>query len=265
MRYLFAHWRNFEQAIAEKCVLLFLDYDGTLTAIAESPNKALLPKQTRTLLRRLSASSRCKLVIMSGRALRDIKERVGLTNIIYSGNHGLQMWGPGVQPHPPVSPAYKAVLKQIRTRLRKRLSLLKGVLIEDKELSIGLHYRQVNNAQISFVKTAFHQIAGPFLTSNRIKVTAGKKVLEIMPSGQWNKGKGVLWLLRTCRAARHFQSIVPVYVGDDITDEDAFKALKDTGPTVFVGPVKKSYADYYSKSTAEVFQFLERLISLLTS
>lgn len=96
MKYLFAYWNSVRRRIAGKYVVLLLDYDGTLTPIVENPNKALIPEQVKQLLKALSANHRCTLATISGRCLKDIKKKVGLKNIIYSGNHGLEIQGKSV-------------------------------------------------------------------------------------------------------------------------------------------------------------------------
>ena len=88
---------------------------------------------------------------------------------------------------------------------------------------------------------------------------AGKKVLEIRPPLAWDKGKAALWLLRKQELAYGRGNVVPVYIGDDSTDEDAFEALKGRGVTVFVGPPRLSAAQYYLKQTQEVTELMKRI------
>jgi len=263
MKHAIAHWDKFQRQIADKYVMLFLDYDGTLTPIVESPAKALISKQTKHLLKSLSSNYRCKLAIISGRALHDIKKKIGIRNIIYSGNHGLEIEGPSIRFEVPVSFNYKTVIKQIKKQLNKRLSPINGILLEDKGFSLSLHYRLVDKKRIPFVKTTFNEVVSPYL-NNKIKIKTGKKVFEIRPAVEWDKGEVALWLLN--RLKLHFgnRQILPIYIGDDVTDEDAFKALKDKGLTIFVGTTKKSHAKYHLKNTKEVFEFLRRLCSLLS-
>ena len=263
MKHAIAHWDNFQKQIADKYVMLFLDYDGTLTPIVESPAKALISKQTKHLLKRLSANYRCKLAIISGRALQDIKKKIGVRNIIYSGNHGLEIEGPSIRFEVPVSFNYKTIIKQIKKELNKRLSPINGVLLEDKGFSLSLHYRLVDKERIPFVKTTFNEVVSPYL-NNKIKTKTGKKVLEVRPPVEWDKGKVALWLLDKQRYILCGKSVMPIYIGDDVTDEDAFRALKNKSLTVFVGNPKKSHAKYYLKNTKEVFEFLKRLWSLFS-
>lgn len=262
MRYLFDYWDNLKKNLSHKHIIMFLDYDGTLTPIVKRPKEALISKDTRNLLDRLSKSPRCRLAIISGRALRDIKNKIRLNNIIYSGNHGLEIEGPKIRFKSPVSLEYKTTLKRIKNYLSKRLISIKGVFLEDKGLSLSLHYRLVDKKQIPLVKNIFHEATTIYLIRNKIKIKPGKMVLQIMPAIEWDKGKVVLWLLNRQRFILKGNNIFPVYIGDDVTDEDAFGVLKNKGLTVFVGRPKASQAKYYLKNSKEVMGFLRRTLAL---
>lgn len=264
MKHAFSHWEEFQKQLSDKYVMLFLDYDGTLTPIVESPDRAILQEQIRTVLKRLSCNSRCKLAIISGRTLKDIKKRVGIRNIIYSGNHGLEIEGPSIRFEVPVSFNYKTIIKQIKKELNKRLSPIKGILLEDKGLSLSLHYRLVGKKRIRFIKTIFDEIVAPYRARNKIEIENGKKVLEVIPPVRWNKGKVVLWLLSKQKLVLCGKPILPIYIGDDVTDEDAFRALKNKGLTIFVGKPKKSHAKYYLKNIIEVSEFIKGLNCILS-
>jgi trehalose-phosphatase len=265
MKNLFRHWDNLKKELSDKNIMLFLDFDGTLVPIVENPSKALIPEEIKGLLKGLSKNRRCRLAIITGRGLRDIKKRVGLKNIIYSGNHGLEIKGPKIGFEAPISPDYKAILRQIKNELKERVSPIRGALLEDKGLSLSIHYRLVSNKQIPFVKTAFYKVTAPHLRLGKIKTEIGKKVLEVRPGVEWDKGKAVLWLLSRQESTFPGKSILPLYIGDDVTDEAAFEALKNNGLTIFVGSPKKSHAKYYLNNTKEVFKFLKNLSSLLST
>ncbi|MBU4346356.1 MAG: trehalose-phosphatase [Candidatus Omnitrophica bacterium] len=262
MKYLFAHWDSFKKKLDNKYIILFLDYDGTLTPIVNSPAQAVIPVKIKELLSRLSQNPGCKLAIISGRALGDIKKMVGLENIIYAGNHGLELEGPKIRFQSPIRMRFKAFLKQIKNGLTKKLSSIKGVLIEDKGLSLSIHYRLVNKKKIALLKNILHKTIISYLARKRIKTKAGKMVLEITPPVKWDKGKVVLWLLARQRIFTAGKPFMPVYVGDDKTDEDAFKVLKDKGLAIFVGRPRKSHAGYYLKNTQETARFLKKILEL---
>lgn len=250
--------------LKNKNLMLFLDYDGTLSPIVQTPDRAVLPKRTKTLLETLSKKQKCKLVIISGRSLKDVKKRVGVGGITYVGNHGFQIEGPGIKLNKAVPQKYKRSLKKIKSDLIKRTSLIKDVFIEDKGLSFSLHYRMVDKKKVSLVRKIFRQVVCNYLTRNDIEVKNGKKLLEVRPTINWDKGKAVLWLLSKRQFISKNDKMLPIYVGDDVTDEDAFRVLKNKGISVFVGrPNKKSNAKYYLKSPKEVTYFLVRLKEIL--
>ena len=264
MKYLFAHWNSITRRIAGRYAVLFLDYDGTLTPIVKTPDRARIPEQIKQLLKALSANSGCTLTIISGRCLKDIKKKVGLKNIIYSGNHGLEIQGPNIRFEAPVAQGYKTILRKIKNRLKDKLSTIEGILLEDKGLSLSLHYRLTSKKDVPFVKETFYQAALSYLRLGKIKTETGKKVFEIRPAAEWDKGKAVLWLLSKLKSRSCAKPILPIYVGDDATDENAFRALKNKGLTIFVGNPKKSYAKYYLRNTPEVSKFLKWLNTLLS-
>jgi len=259
MKYLFDHYKKLKERLTDKNIMLFLDYDGTLTPIVETPGRAILREETRNLLKKLSNSRKLKLAFISGRSLSDIKNRVGLRNVIYSGNHGLEIEGPKIKFKSPVSPRYKTILRQIKMDLSKKLSKIRGAILEDKGLSLSIHYRQVDKKQIPQIKTIFHETVILYLVRNKIKIKFGKMVLEVRPPTEWDKGKIVLWLLARQIFSAKKGTVFPIYIGDDATDEDAFKALKNRGLTIFVGEPKESYAQYYLKNPKEVIDFLRRM------
>jgi len=256
VEYLFAHFNKIEELLRNKFILLFLDYDGTLTPIAEVPNRAVMSQEVSGLLQKLSKSPYCKIGIISGRSLEDIKNTVGMKGVIYAGNHGLEIEGPKIKFKSQVSPKLKLVIRNIAEDMRERLSNIKGVLIEDKGLTASVHYRLVDKKDIPILKKIISEVIGPYVVRDKIKIDSGKKVYEIKPPVKWDKGKVVLWLMARQQFAAGKREAVPVYIGDDVTDEDAFKVLKKKGLTIFVGEPGSSNAGYYLKNTKEVTRFL---------
>ncbi len=260
MRYLFGHWEEVERKLGKRPVFIFLDYDGTLTPIVQTPEKAFLPKDAKGLLEKISQVPGLKLAFISGRSLKDIKEKIGLKQAIYSGNHGLEIEGPKLRFETPVSARYKKILGQLKSDLGKKIADVKGAFVEDKGLSLALHFRLVKRSEVSRLKSAFHEAVNFCLAKNWIKIKEGKKVLEVRPVLEWDKGKVVLWLLSREKFRR--LDTLPVYIGDDATDEDAFGALKRMGLTIFVGLPKRSLVQYYLKDTGEVHEFLKRILKM---
>lgn len=262
MQHVLRKWDVIQGKLKGKYLFIFLDYDGTLTPIVKSPRLAVLSFETREILKKLAENPCCKIAIISGRSLQDVKSQVGLRNLIYSGNHGLEIEGPKIQYITPVSVAYRKILDDLKAILEKKIATFKGAFIEDKGLTLTLHFRQVQEKLLPMVKTAFHEVVIVYLVENKIKIKTGKKVLEVRPILEWDKGKVVLWLLSRQKFAKSNTEVFPIYMGDDDTDEDAFKALKHQGITIFVGGSKSSNAQYYVRNPNEVRELLERILKL---
>ncbi len=262
MEYLFSQWDKLKDRLSGKSILLFLDYDGTLTPIAKTPEKAVISREAKDLLNRLSKKSYCLVAIISGRSLSDIKTVVGIEDITYAGNHGLEIEGPKIKFESQVSPRLKSIIRHIYEDAVSKFSKIKGVLIEDKGLTISVHYRLVDGKDIQEFLSIFNEITGPYIVRDKIKINSGKKVYEIKPPVQWDKGKVVLWLMARQQFVSGKNKILPVYIGDDVTDEDAFKVLKRKGLTIFVGNPESSAADYYLKDAQEVARFLHLTLEL---
>ncbi|MEK6732920.1 MAG: trehalose-phosphatase [Candidatus Omnitrophota bacterium] len=262
MNYLFTQFSKIKELLRDKFILLLLDYDGTLTPIAQMPEKAVISNEAKELLQKLSKNHNFKLAIISGRSLKDIKNKVGIKNIIYVGNHGLEIEGQGIKFRTPVSPRSREVIRNVYKIITDKLSRIKGVLIEDKGLAISAHCRMLDNKDVPEFKRIFSKITAPFVMRGKIKITEGKKVLEIKPPVKWTKGNVALWFLARQKSALGENKVFPVYIGDDITDEDAFRALKNKGLTIFVGEPKDSAADYYVKNTEEAIKFLRAILAV---
>ncbi|MDD5156087.1 MAG: trehalose-phosphatase [Candidatus Omnitrophica bacterium] len=256
MHYLFDEWGDIKKRARGRSLFIFLDFDGTLTPIVKTPDKAELSAKFRTLLGKIAESQNLKLAFISGRGLADIKNKIGIKNAIYSGNHGLEIEGPKIKFSLFSLPGYRKTLERIKNDLKQNISSVRGIFVEDKGLSLSLHYRQAEKKLIPRIKTIFHETVISYLAGNKIKVRSGKMVLEIRPPVEWDKGRVVLWLLARQIFAAKKEDVLPVYIGDDVTDEDAFKALRNKGLTIFVGKPKESYARYYLKSPNEVMRFL---------
>ncbi len=259
MKYLFSAWEELGPLLQGAPLFLFLDYDGTLAPIAATPAKAKILPGNKKILEELSNTLGIKLAIISGREMGDIKSRLGLKNIIYAANHGLEIDGPRIKFKSQVGLKFRKTIKNIHDHLKNKLSEVRGALIEDKGLSLSLHYRMVKDAEVPRVKALFHELVIVPLVKNKIKVTGGKKVLKIRPAVKWDKGKVTLWLLARQQFNQGNKKILPVYIGDDLTDEDAFKALRNKGITIVVGKTSGSYAQFYLKDAVEVGEFLQRI------
>ena len=234
-----------------KCIFFFLDYDGTLTPIVSSPEQAILSEETKALLLDLKKNPKFLLAIVSGRSLRDIRKLVSLKRIYYVGNHGLEIFTPKKGTKQLIPEEVFRELARIRNRLNSEMKDIEGILIEDKGSILTIHYRNVDPKCVPPILMALKQeIKGSKIP---LGLGYGKMVFEIRPQSTANKGTAVLELLNQIDR----DEILPLYIGDDQTDEDAFKALKKIGITIFVGLPSHSSAQYYVEDSSEVHQFLK--------
>jgi len=230
-------------------LFLFLDFDGTLAPIVEDPDMAQMPAGTRDALRSLAGKENLSVGIISGRALRDVQERVGLKDIIYAGNHGLEISGPGLSLVNPTAAMQVARLRELAQDLRNRLLHIPGILLEDKVLTASVHFRKAPANFREEIRRIVEAAVGS--TGDLFCVTRGLEVFEIKPRVNWNKGSAVRWIQK--RLAKG--PALTMFLGDDITDEDAFAALPD-GITVRVGPHGKTSARYHLETQESVPEFL---------
>ena len=233
-------------------ILLLLDFDGTLAPIVERPELAKLPQATRSLLLALDAEPRVSVAVISGRSLADLRKRVGL-ELIFAGNHGLEIEAPGLTFRPPDLTGTQPLMPTLASDLSKRLAAINGVLVENKGPSLSIHYRNVNDERVADVLDAVTSAWTPH--SQLLELHKGKKVLEIRPRVEWNKGKAAQWILEHVGD----EGVLPVCIGDDTTDEDIFRALPDS-ISIKVG--EEDTAARYRVSTPEqVRLFLHEILT----
>jgi trehalose-phosphatase len=236
---------------------VFLDYDGTLTAIVSDPKKALLSDSMRQTLQALAM--RVSLAILSGRDLDDIRRRVAIDAIVYAGSHGFDIAGPhGLRRQQATNflPALDAAEKE----LLEKLAGIAGAFIERKRFSIAAHYRKVSENDFPKLEDAVSEVVA---RHRELRKMEGKKVYELLPFIDWDKGKAALWLLENL-GLKHGK-VRPIYIGDDRTDEDAFRALEQRGVGILVSEKPRATAANYSlKDPSEVERFLRNLIATLT-
>ena len=238
-------------------IFLFLDYDGTLVPIRKLPALAVISPETRKLLRQLSEQKKITLVISTGRAHADINRLLGLKNLTIVSNHGFQIHYKGkTWVHPKVNKILP-LLNELSRKLNVLGKSINSVLVENKKYTVTVHYRNVPVDQINVVKNLVASMSEKYFPF--VKITYGKKVLEIRPNIVWNKGLAVQKVLRTFHAQKKKYSAV--YMGDDTTDEDAFKVLGRNSLTVKVGSSKKTLAKYFVRNTDEVLQFLKIIVN----
>ena len=235
---------------------VFLDYDGTLTPIVSHPEDAWLSESMRQTLR--SLAGRVPVAILSGRDLDDVRGRVLVDGIVYAGSHGFDIVGAGGLRRE-LGAAYLPVLDTAEMELREALDEIPGAQLERKHFSVAAHYRNVNADDALKVAIAVDALAARHRELRRIN---GKKVYELLPDIDWNKGKAVLWLSDTLELERG--KAFSIFIGDDRTDEDAFRALEERGVGILVSEhPQATAANYCLNNPEEVERFLRELIACL--
>ena len=255
-----AHGDELAGRLAGRVPAVFLDYDGTLTPIVDRPEDAVISQGMRNAVRRLAR--RCPVCVVSGRDRRTVQQLMGLNDLTVAGSHGFDIWSPEGTIERTVGAEFEALLAEVKARLQEELGPIGGALVEPKRSSVAAHYRLVTDKERPKVKEVVDTILAEH--PDELRITPGKMVYEIQPKLDWDKGKAVLYLLRTLNLDR--EDVLPFYLGDDVTDEDAFGALAGHGISIFVGSVddpevagRTTAADYILLSTEEVRQFLDTL------
>jgi len=236
--------------------LLFLDYDGTLVSIQRTPDRVVLSRRRKRFLEALS--ERMFVCVVSGRSLADIRRRVGIEGLAYIGNHGLEArWGRRTWVHPQAKkrpPALGRLLKRIEARTER----FPRLLVENKGVTGSVHFRRLDPALVAplkrIVAEEVRREGGIFM------VTEGKKVLEIRPDIDWDKGLGIRKLMNWLPRER---GTVRIFIGDDRTDEDTFLALGGDSITIHVGHGRKTRARYRLADVERVWTFLAHCLRLL--
>ena len=241
---------------------VFTDYDGVLTPIVDRPEDALISASMREVLRELA--SRCPVCVVSGRDRAVVQELMGLDDLVVAGSHGFDIWSPeaGTLEHEAGS-AQEGLIENVTAELDQAVGGVPGVAIEPKKISVAAHYRLVaDEGDRAKVREAVQQLLAE--RPDDLKMTPGKMVYELQPKLDWDKGRAVLYLIDAL--GLDGDDVIPLYLGDDITDEDAFQALKGRGIGIYVGSQtdperdgRSTAADFVLDSVAEVERFLDGL------
>jgi len=250
--------------------VIFLDFDGTLAAITENPSDTFIPPETREAVEHLRTV--CPVAVVSGRDLDDVRHLVGVEGIHYAGSHGFDVVEADGDRHRKAS-EFKPDLERAADELDRALEDLPGAFLERKAFALAVHYRMLEDpARESDVEEA---VDGVVAEEPRLRKTGGKKIFEVRPDVEWDKGKAVALLSGLVEAEEddppsegggdgrgNDRSVVPLYIGDDLTDEDAFRAIADHGVGVVVRGEeddRETAASYVLADPALVREFLERL------
>ncbi|CAK7337042.1 unnamed protein product [Dovyalis caffra] len=254
-----------------KRIALFLDYDGTLSPIVENPESAFMSDDMRSAVKKVAKYF--PTAIISGRSRDKVYEFVGLTELYYAGSHGMDIMGPVRQSvsedHPNCmkstdkqgnevnlfQPAreFLPMIDEVLSSLVKSTENIKGAQVENNKFCVSVHYRNVDEENWTAVWECVQDVIKKY---PRLRMTHGRKVLEIRPMIDWDKGKALEFLLESLGFS-NCDDVLPIYVGDDRTDEDAFKVLRERncGYGILVSRSPKESNAYYSLRNPSEWEF----------
>lgn len=249
-----------------KQIVMFLDYDGTLSPIVNDPEQAFMSEAMRTTVRKLARYF--PTAIVSGRCRDKVYNFVRLGELYYAGSHGMDIKGPskgskhkkGTQAvlFQPAS-EFLPMIDEVYQQLLEIIKSTPGAMVENNKFCVSVHFRCVDEKKwIELAK----QVGSVLEGYPSLRLTQGRKVLEIRPTIKWDKGKALEFLLESLGYA-NCSDVFPVYIGDDRTDEDAFKVLRQRGQGfgILVSKAPKdTNASYSLQEPTEVMAFLRRLV-----
>uniref|UniRef100_A0ACD6AKB7 Uncharacterized protein n=1 Tax=Avena sativa TaxID=4498 RepID=A0ACD6AKB7_AVESA len=262
---------KFDQIVAAskgKRIFMFLDYDGTLSPIVDDPDAAFMSDTMRLALR--SVAKQFPTAIVSGRCRDKVFDFVKLAELYYAGSHGMDIKGPAKASRHTKAAKAKGVLfqpasefipmiEQVNESLVEKTKCIPGSKVENNKFCVSVHFRCVDEKSWSTLADIVKAVLKDY---PKLKLTQGRKVLEIRPTIKWDKGKALEFLLESLGFA-DCSNVLPVYIGDDRTDEDAFKVLRkrDQGIGILVSKHRKeTNASYSLQEPAEVMEFLLRVV-----
>jgi len=235
-------------------LLVALDFDGTLAPIEDDPDAPEITPANRRAVEQLHDHPDTMVAVVSGRQLADLRPRVGIDGIRYVGNHGLEYTVDGEREIHPEAEAKMEDIRAVRDELEERLADMAGVHVEDKAVTLTVHYRRARDASAEDITAIVEGVVDPI---EGLKTGSGKMIVEVKPTVDWHKGAIVEWLRDEVPASWR-----TVYVGDDTTDEDAFRVLGDGDFGVLVGE-RSTAADYRVPAQCEVSRLLNWLLGVL--
>ena len=240
--------------------IIMLDIDGTLAPIAPRPQDAVVPQATRRAIAALASRPGVHVAIVSGRAAADARRLVSVGNSWVIGNHGIEVVSPqGESEVAPAAAEYRGAVAQAARKIASAVTHVAGVMLEDKVWTLSVHYRLADPAVLPRLKAAIDAVA----QQHGLRVTEGKGVYELRPPVDLHKGTAVVAL------ARRLGGLVPgttlVFAGDDVTDEDAFRILREHNPeavTIRVGGEEtQTEAEFRLPDPDAIRRFLEWLLA----
>lgn len=255
------HWSDIKTRIrAADHVLIASDFDGTLSPIVPHPEDAYILPECSDALTQLAELPRFDVAIVSGRALEDVQERAGIPSLICCGNHGMEIVVPGMAIEDDAAEQARLIMADLRQTLEPAVSQISGAFVEDKSISLSVHSRMTPEELEPKVQEIVRDMTATAVAEGKIIVVQGKKVLDIRPAAARDKGAALRFVMDTLQGTTGTQ-LLPIYIGDDTTDEDAFREVNRSGGiSVLVGePERHTAAAYRLDSPADVAAFLTDL------
>jgi trehalose 6-phosphate phosphatase len=249
---------RFTDALAGRRPAVFTDYDGVLTPIVDRPEDARMSPEMRDVLRALAR--RCSVCVVSGRDRSVVQDLMGVHDLVVAGSHGFDIWHPelGVLEHEAAS-GFENLVEDVTATLSEEVGDLAGVSVEPKRASVAVHYRLADDPVREKVASVVRDLL--IRRGEELKLTPGKMVYELQPKLDWNKGRAVEYLIETLGLAG--PEFVPLYLGDDVTDEDAFRVLRGRGVPIYVGWLadldRDTEAEFTLDSVDDVAELLDGL------
>jgi trehalose 6-phosphate phosphatase len=239
--------------------VIMLDVDGTLAPIAQVFDQARVPVETQRTIASLVARPNVHVALVTGRGAATAKRMVGVSNLWVVGNHGFEIESPnGEDFADPGVAKYREVIAMAANRLQPRITSMEGVIIENKAITLSIHWR-LARAELA---PALRKVVDEVAESLGLRVTEGKRIFEVKPPALIDKGTAVLALAERLTSGRDGASII--FAGDDITDEDAIRALRTHHPLAVTIRVvgeenPPTEAEFALHGTEGMRQFLEEL------
>ncbi len=230
-------------------LLVCLDFDGTLAPIVDDPDEASLTPATEAAVESLASATNVSTAIVSGRRLADVRSRVDTVSNC-AGNHGLELVRDGSRLVHPVARERAELVERTCRTLETAVDPIPGCRVENKRLTGTVHVRSVSAAVRPVVRRLAHDVADR-IGDGALESSTGKRVIEFAPAISWGKGDAVSLL-----ESVHSEGTFVVYVGDDVTDESAFRAVEPDGLGVRVGDDRPSAASCRVRSPAAVASLL---------
>ena len=248
-------FRSADEALLNgKKPVFFLAYDGTLAPIVDNPDEAVMTDEMRETLKRLSEV--CTVSIISGRTRETIESMIGIDGLVYAGSHGIDILGDNIRMLHKDAEKFVPLMKDQWTYLSKELGNIPGIFIKNKTYTVAVHSRLVPNEEIKRIEKVMYDIVKK---NEGLSLLTGNMVYELFPAIDWDKGQAIRWIMHELGLSWDESSVV--YIGDDVTDQFAFRVIRTRGTGIMVSEKSKpSAAHFRVSSTYDVRELFEKMI-----